>query len=65
MERPVVEEAICIGCGICEFVCPVEPLGAIRVYSSGDRRHWTREEQREMREQAEQESAAGSPYGEV
>ncbi len=65
VERPVVEEAICIGCGICEFVCPVEPLGAIRVYSSGDRRHWTREEQREMREQAEQESAAGSPYGEV
>jgi polyferredoxin len=65
VERPVVNEPICVGCGICEFVCPVEPMGAIRVYSSGDRRHWTREEQREMRGDAEQERARGSPYPSV
>ena len=53
--RPVVHEDICVGCGICEWVCPVEPLGAIRVYSSGDRRHWTRAEQRELRQRAEDE----------
>ncbi len=60
--RPVVDDRICVGCGMCEHVCPVEPDGAIRVYSTGDRRHWTREEQREFRGQAEQESAGESPY---
>jgi len=62
VERPVVNDRICVGCGLCEWVCPVEPLGAIRVYSTGDKRHWTRDEQREFREQAEQESAGASPY---
>jgi len=60
--RPVVDDWICVGCGMCEHVCPVEPDGAIRVYSTGDRRHWTRDEQRELREQAEQESTGASPY---
>jgi len=60
--RPVVDDRICVGCGMCEHVCPVEPDSAIRVYSSGDRRHWTREEQREFRGQVEQESAGASPY---
>ncbi len=60
--RPVVDDRICVGCGMCESVCPVEPLGAIRVYSSGDRRHWTRREQRELWEQAEQERGSESPY---
>lgn len=29
--RPVVDEALCIGCGICQNVCPVRPVRAIRV----------------------------------
>jgi len=62
VERPVVDDRICVGCGLCEWVCPVEPLGAIRVYSTGDKRHWTRDERRELREQAEQESTGVSPY---
>jgi len=56
--RPVVDERICVGCGICEWVCPVEPLGAIRVNSSGDKRHLSREEQGLLRERA---SKAGPP----
>ena len=30
-KRPVVEEAKCTGCGICEAKCPVQPLAAIVV----------------------------------
>jgi ferredoxin len=29
--RPVVDGTLCIGCGICEFKCPVEGSAAIRV----------------------------------
>lgn len=36
--RPHVDEAICIGCGICENKCPVDPESAIRVYSQGEKR---------------------------
>jgi MauM/NapG family ferredoxin protein len=53
--RPVVDERICVGCGICEWVCPVEPLGAIRVNSSGDKRHLRRAEQKLIREASGQE----------
>ena len=61
--RPVVDERICVGCGMCEYVCPVEPRGAIRVNSSGDKRHLTRNEQRAIRELAEEETLEqGSPY---
>ena len=49
--KPVVDERICVGCGMCEWVCPVEPLGAIRVCSAGDRRHLTREAQRRLWEE--------------
>jgi ferredoxin len=28
---PAVNEAICIGCGACEYLCPVRPLSAIHV----------------------------------
>jgi ferredoxin-type protein NapF len=65
VQRPVVNEGICVGCGICEYVCPVEPLGAIWVGSSGDRRHLGRAEQRALRKQAGQEQAPAqqdAPY---
>jgi ferredoxin-type protein NapF len=60
--RPVVDERICVGCGICEWVCPVEPLGAIPVDSSGDKRHFTRAEQQQLRAEAEERPASESPY---
>jgi polyferredoxin len=60
--RPLVDERICVGCGKCEWMCPVEPLGAIRVNSSGDKRHLRREERRLLRDRAEQEKQEGSPY---
>ena len=28
---PAVNEAMCIGCGACEYLCPVRPLSAIHV----------------------------------
>jgi len=63
--RPVVEETICVGCGICERVCPIQPQGAIHVFASGDKRDWTRERQRAWREQADQtkqEATGSAPY---
>jgi len=50
--RPVVDDRICVGCGECEFRCPVEPRGAIRVSAGGDKRHLSRTEQRALRERA-------------
>jgi formate hydrogenlyase subunit 6/NADH:ubiquinone oxidoreductase subunit I len=29
--RPIVDRALCIGCGICQNKCPVRPVRAIRV----------------------------------
>lgn len=29
--RPVVSEEICIGCGACEYLCPIRPISAITV----------------------------------
>ena len=41
VQRPRVVEELCIGCGICEYNCPVAGQAAIRVHASaraGDRR---------------------------
>jgi len=46
--RPVVNERKCVGCGLCEKVCPIQPLAAIRVFSFGDKRHLGRREQQEF-----------------
>lgn len=36
--RPLVDPRKCIGCGHCEYVCPVEGAAAIRVFSAGETR---------------------------
>jgi polyferredoxin len=36
---PVVDTDLCIGCGICEFKCPVVDLAGIRVTSVGESRN--------------------------
>jgi len=36
--RPVVDSLLCVGCGHCEYVCPVEGESAIRVFSAGETR---------------------------
>jgi MauM/NapG family ferredoxin protein len=34
VQRPYVLQDVCIGCGICEYQCPLEGQAAIRVYRS-------------------------------
>jgi polyferredoxin len=46
IKRPFIDEHKCVGCGICENKCPIQPISAIRVFSYGDQRHKTREEQK-------------------
>lgn len=38
LQRPFVDAARCIGCGMCEHDCPVAGLRAIRVYSENESR---------------------------
>ncbi len=35
LQTPIVHPRRCIGCGICEYKCPVEGAAAIRVYPAG------------------------------
>ncbi|OHB83453.1 MAG: hypothetical protein A2V98_05710 [Planctomycetes bacterium RBG_16_64_12] len=37
--RPHVDPDLCIGCGICENVCPFKDLPAIRVASANEARN--------------------------
>ena len=53
--RPFVNEHKCVGCGICENVCPIQPVAAIRVFSLGDQRHRSRADQKYFFEQAKDE----------
>jgi translation initiation factor RLI1 len=39
VQRPEVLEDECIGCGICEYKCPVEGEAAIRIYVPDDLKH--------------------------
>lgn len=47
--KPLVDHGICVGCGMCEHKCPVQPHAAIRVSSSGDKRTLSRTEQGRIR----------------
>ncbi|UCG44380.1 MAG: 4Fe-4S binding protein [candidate division WOR-3 bacterium] len=38
---PVVDEEICVGCGLCEARCPIEGPSAIQVWSIGEERKRT------------------------
>jgi polyferredoxin/formate hydrogenlyase subunit 6/NADH:ubiquinone oxidoreductase subunit I len=38
VKQPMVDPELCIGCGICEFKCPVKDKPAIRVTSAGETR---------------------------
>jgi len=38
LQRPFMDPARCIGCGMCEHECPVSGLRAIRVYSENESR---------------------------
>jgi len=41
--RPVVDETVCVGCGLCEENCPVTGESAIRVSSRGEKRYHLKE----------------------
>jgi len=36
---PAINEGACIGCGACEYVCPVRPLSAIHVEGHETHKH--------------------------
>lgn len=39
MKMPYVDPELCIGCGVCEYNCPVRDLPAITISSIGERRN--------------------------
>jgi len=55
VRRPFVEVHKCVGCGICENVCPIQPMAAIRVFAFGDKRNLSRDAQKAYFEQAPKE----------
>ncbi|MHB9038053.1 MAG: 4Fe-4S binding protein [Armatimonadota bacterium] len=34
VRRPFIDEQKCVGCGICENACPIQPMAAIRVFAT-------------------------------
>lgn len=64
---PFVDEHVCVGCGICENVCAVQPDAAIRVRSVGDQRNKSRDEQKQFREKApalpQKQDSSSAPLG--
>ncbi|MHB0998888.1 MAG: 4Fe-4S dicluster domain-containing protein [Armatimonadota bacterium] len=63
MERPHINETKCVGCGQCESACPIQPVAAIRVYSRGDKRNLTREQQKQIRDSAHSDHENGESGG--
>ena len=51
VRRPFVDEHKCVGCGICENACPIQPVAAIRPFSFGDKRNMSRADQKAFFEQ--------------
>jgi ferredoxin len=35
LRRPTVDPKLCVGCGVCEFVCPLSGTAAIRIEGIG------------------------------
>jgi Pyruvate/2-oxoacid:ferredoxin oxidoreductase delta subunit len=35
VRQPKIDPKVCVGCGICEYVCPVEGTAAVRVEGTG------------------------------
>jgi ferredoxin len=60
IKRPYVVETSCVGCGHCEFVCPVEGAAAIRVAARFETRHLL-----ESVEAVFAEPPGDDPYGAV
>lgn len=56
VKRPFVDEHKCVGCGICENVCIIQPRAAIRVFANGDKHHRDRAAGRAFYDQGKQNS---------
>jgi formate hydrogenlyase subunit 6/NADH:ubiquinone oxidoreductase subunit I len=51
LTRPRVDTSICVGCGGCEYICPVRPLRAIYVEghpAQSERAAFKEEEEKEV-----------------
>ncbi len=38
VKLPIVDPTLCIGCGICEYICPIQGESAIRITREGEQR---------------------------